>query len=151
MIDFTARALKGGDGASLTVRDVAQQQQQSSHHQQQEKEPSVHGSELTVPKGLNYACGKAELQNVFVVASNNSHTSIFLICFAVCLILTGMVTEMHCSAEINEIFKTEDIVVVYFSANWCKNCKKMSPFLDEKAAFYAEKGVFLKVDIATVS
>ncbi len=38
--------------------------------------------------------------------------------------------------------------MLYFGASWCKNCKKITPFVEAQAKKYAQS-VFLSVDIAS--
>ena len=53
--------------------------------------------------------------------------------------------------ELNEyISSTKDkSVVLCFGASWCKNCKKIHPYVESQARAYSSTAVTLSVDIAT--
>ncbi len=46
-----------------------------------------------------------------------------------------------------EILRTEELVMVYFTAEWCGPCRSMKPALKELVAELGTKVKFLKLDI----
>ena len=46
-----------------------------------------------------------------------------------------------------EIIRTESLVVVYFTAEWCGPCKSMKPVLKELVKETGGKAIFLKLDV----
>ncbi len=46
-----------------------------------------------------------------------------------------------------EIIRTEPLVVVYFTAEWCGPCKSMSPVIKELVSDMSDKATFLKLDV----
>ena len=49
-------------------------------------------------------------------------------------------------AELEELIKT-NTVVCDFWASWCGPCRMLAPVLDEVAGGFADKAVFVKVDV----
>lgn len=46
-----------------------------------------------------------------------------------------------------EILRTEDLVLVDFTATWCGPCKMMAPILDELKSDVGSKVLILKIDV----
>lgn len=46
-----------------------------------------------------------------------------------------------------EILRTENLVLVDFTAAWCGPCKMMSPILDEIKSAIGSKALILKIDV----
>lgn len=49
--------------------------------------------------------------------------------------------------KFDELLKGEKPVVCDFFANWCTPCKMLAPVLEKASEKYADKAVFVKVDI----
>lgn len=49
--------------------------------------------------------------------------------------------------EFYELIKGDKPVVCDFFATWCGPCKMLAPVMDEASEVYADKAVFVKVDI----
>lgn len=49
--------------------------------------------------------------------------------------------------KFDELLKGDKPVVCDFFATWCGPCKMLAPVLDEVSENYADKAVFVKVDI----
>ena len=47
-----------------------------------------------------------------------------------------------------EILRTEELVLVDFTATWCGPCKMMAPILDELKSAVGSKVLILKIDVA---
>lgn len=46
-----------------------------------------------------------------------------------------------------EILRTEELVLVDFTATWCGPCKMMAPILDELKSAVGSKVLILKIDV----
>ena len=46
-----------------------------------------------------------------------------------------------------DIIRTEPLVIVYFTAEWCGPCKSMKPVLKELVSEIGSKAKFLKLDV----
>lgn len=51
------------------------------------------------------------------------------------------------SAQFNELLKGDKPVVCDFFATWCGPCKMLAPVLEQVAAQYSNRAVFVKVDV----
>lgn len=51
------------------------------------------------------------------------------------------------SAEFDKLIKGDKPVVCDFYATWCGPCKMLAPVMEQVAAEYADKAVFVKVDV----
>ncbi len=51
------------------------------------------------------------------------------------------------SARFDELLRGEKPVVCDFFATWCGPCKMLAPVLEQVAEEYADKAVFIKVDV----
>ncbi len=51
------------------------------------------------------------------------------------------------SAQFNELLKGDKPVVCDFFATWCGPCKMLAPVLEQVAAQYSDRAVFVKVDV----
>ncbi len=51
------------------------------------------------------------------------------------------------ATRFDEILKGDKPVVCDFYATWCGPCKVLTPIVEEMAEIYADKAVFIKVDI----
>ena len=49
--------------------------------------------------------------------------------------------------KFDEILKGDKPVVCDFFATWCGPCKMLAPVMDEVSESYADKAIFVKVDI----
>ena len=50
-------------------------------------------------------------------------------------------------ATLEDVLKTDKLVVIDFWAEWCGPCKMVGPIIDELAEEYKEKAVIGKVDV----
>ena len=50
-------------------------------------------------------------------------------------------------ATLEEVLKTDKLVVIDFWAEWCGPCKMVGPIIDELAKEYIDKAVVGKVDV----
>ncbi|MEO8666842.1 MAG: thioredoxin family protein [Ignavibacteria bacterium] len=46
-----------------------------------------------------------------------------------------------------EIIRTEPLVIVYFTAEWCGPCQSMKPLLKQLVSEIGKKALFLKLDV----
>ena len=51
------------------------------------------------------------------------------------------------SEKFNELISGEKTVVCDFFADWCGPCKMLAPVMDECSEKYADKAVFVKVNV----
>lgn len=51
------------------------------------------------------------------------------------------------SAQFDELLKGDKPVVCDFFATWCGPCKMLAPVLEKVSAEFADKAVFIKVDV----
>lgn len=51
------------------------------------------------------------------------------------------------SAQFDELLKGDKPVVCDFFATWCGPCKMLAPVLESVSAEFADKAVFIKVDV----
>ena len=51
------------------------------------------------------------------------------------------------SEKFNELIKGDKTIVCDFFADWCGPCKMLAPVVDECSEKYADKAVFVKVNI----
>ena len=50
-------------------------------------------------------------------------------------------------ATLEDVLKTDKLVVIDFWAEWCGPCKMVGPIIDELAKEYSDKAVIEKVDV----
>ena len=50
-------------------------------------------------------------------------------------------------ATLEDVLKTDKLVVIDFWAEWCGPCKMVGPIIEELAEEYKEKAVIGKVDV----
>jgi len=59
---------------------------------------------------------------------------------------TGSVTCVSEQAELEQVLRTDKLVVIDFFAPWCMNCKKVTPLVERLAAEFSDRATFVKVD-----
>ena len=57
------------------------------------------------------------------------------------------VKELQSEEEFNNLLKQGDILLVKFTADWCKPCKVIQPFYEELSGRYAGEADFITVDV----
>jgi thioredoxin 1 len=58
----------------------------------------------------------------------------------------GIPSELSSEAEFNQLINSNSIVIVRFTAPWCKPCKEIEPVFMEMAKQHIDK-IFLSIDV----